>query len=549
MFNICSYQQRISVVLCLCFIYYQCFSFDESYKLGQSRFAHDATPHINYLSVYMVSIYEQSKLTIDYYYSQQPTSIYDINAFISLLISSLFIIEILFYCRWKYLMHFIHSNVSMFDCKPTLSDSRRRHLLKMTAKYAELDKGMSHYASELFLGAKLEDIHRDNAIEYLEWSFFSQHDADPTAKSHRQWRTVLNYVERVTGHTFKKGYNPNLSFMQNTSDDRPLSGSTTFRPFVFYLVVLLLQYITDLVFIYVLRFEYRFISGLKVWYRIQSTHTSKPICIVHGLTVAHYIVYIPMIYKICRKSTQNDVICIEIPWTVMSLWHFIPKRMWNWFSDTPSPSYIDSRSPATKQDFVHILQHMEDLILDKSSHTQVLYERTDRNALKLKWTLIGHSYGSFIVSGIYDYIKGGHTRCIDKEINLPRMILLDPVTLCLTKATTVSFLCEKAHDWPTYLLQQIAPRELMIACTLRKYFHWYEYNIFPEDLINAQVEHVVVTATSDTLIPNKLITKGIELVNEKHKGYSSINHISFEGMMHAVWLASPSMVQRVIDVV
>eukprot|EP01083_Nonionella_stella_P317184 1153556_1 len=317
MFNICSYQQRISVVLCLCFIYYQCFSFDESYKLGQSRFAHDATPHINYLSVYMVSIYEQSKLTIDYYYSQQPTSIYDINAFISLLISSLFIIEILFYCRWKYLMHFIHSNVSMFDCKPTLSDSRRRHLLKMTAKYAELDKGMSHYASELFLGAKLEDIHRDNAIEYLEWSFFSQHDADPTAKSHRQWRTVLNYVERVTGHTFKKGYNPNLSFMQNTSDDRPLSGSTTFRPFVFYLVVLLLQYITDLVFIYVLRFEYRFISGLKVWYRIQSTHTSKPICIVHGLTVAHYIVYIPMIYKICRKSTQNDVICIEIPWTVM----------------------------------------------------------------------------------------------------------------------------------------------------------------------------------------------------------------------------------------
>eukprot|EP01083_Nonionella_stella_P128941 390845_1 len=71
-------------------------------------------------------------------------------------------------------------------------------------------------------------------------------------------------------------------------------------------------------------------------------HTHIQTTLHGGLTVDHYMAYIP-IYKICLKSTQNDVICIEIPSTVMPLWHFIMQRVWlfilqrvwNWFSDTP----------------------------------------------------------------------------------------------------------------------------------------------------------------------------------------------------------------------
>eukprot|EP01084_Bolivina_argentea_P032781 60687_1 len=471
-------------------------------------------------------------------------------------LASLLIIELLFYYRLKYLEHYIHSNVSMFDTKPSITNERREHLLKMAAKYATLhDDGMKGWASQWFAQCPFDQIHYDNATELLSWAFMLKHyQSDKQTSSAQEWsrgflRFAMKCIESITEHSFKKGYNPHISFVRNSNDAQALS--TTHRPFIFYFVLLLAQWMTDAVFIYILRFEYKIINGLKVWYKIQSDDKqSKPILLVHGLGV-HYMPYIPFIYKLMQKSTQNDVICIEIPWTVMSIWHFIPKRMWNWFSDTPSPSYIDSRLPATKQDFVHILQHMEDLILNKSSRTQVLYERTDRNALKLKWTLIGHSYGSFIVSGIYDYIKGGHTRCIDKEINLPRLVLMDPVTLCLTQATTVSFVALTAKDWPTYLMQHLASRELMIGCTLTKYFHWFEYAMFPDDLINAQVEHVVATATSDTLIPNKLITKGIEQVNEKRnsKGYQKIHQILFENMHHAVWLLSMSRMQRIVDAI
>eukprot|EP01083_Nonionella_stella_P274699 932591_1 len=110
-------------------------------------------------------------------------------------------------------------------------------------------------------------------------------------------------------------------------------------------------------------------------------HTHIQTTLHGGLTVDHYMAYIP-IYKICLKSTQNDVICIEIPWTVMPLWHFIMQRVWLFIlqrvwngSDTPSQN--------------------EDLILDDKSsranlNTHVLYERTDLNALKFIVIQISH---------------------------------------------------------------------------------------------------------------------------------------------------------------
>merc|ERR1719361_1736636 len=78
----------------------------------------------------------------------------------------------------------------------------------------------------------------------------------------------------------------------------------------------------------------------------------------------------------------------------------------------------------------------------------------------------------------------------------------------------------------------------MIACTLRKYLHWHEVNLFPEDLINEQVEHIVVTAEADTLVPAALIEKGIDAVNlrNKEEGHRSIHHLNLGNLHHAVWL-------------
>ena len=68
--------------------------------------------------------------------------------------------------------------------------------------------------------------------------------------------------------------------------------------------------------------------------------------------------------------------------------------------------------------------------------------------------------------------------------------------------------------------------------------------------MNEQVEHIVVTADCDTLIPHKLIGKGIRGVNGRNeKGIKRIHHISFTNMYHAAWLGWMPCIQRIVDAI
>merc|ERR1711920_585894 len=104
----------------------------------------------------------------------------------------------------------------------------------------------------------------------------------------------------------------------------------------------------------------------------------------------------------CQKSSENDIFCVEIPWTVMSIKHFIPLCIWKIFCDEPCPSYIHSKLPLSIDGFVEILQECEELI---SERTESRNHVSRHCVLEREWTFIGHSYGSFIVSGIYQRIK------------------------------------------------------------------------------------------------------------------------------------------------
>jgi len=445
-----------------------------------------------------------------------------------------------------------------FSTNPSLTNHRREHILKMAAKYATLhEDGIKGWLCQWFKGCDFNELHRENVVQFLKWAFFLDPKCDDDEKQQKWNESFIEFaidrIESLTDHPLRKGLNPNISFVHNTDDAVPLS--TTYRPFLFYLFLWIGQQITDLI-LYSLRFEYRYVNGLRVWYKVQSKNDGKestPIMSVHGLGV-HFMPYIPMIYKLITKSSRNDMVCIEIPWTAMSIWHFIPDSLWRLFSNEPSPSYITSKRPLEISDFIGILQEMERVILDENEFNEFNDSSNGLSALSpltLRWTLIGHSYGSFIVSGIYHEITRDHSRGIPDEVRLPRLVLLDPVTLCLTQPTTVSFLMLDANGWATWMMQHLASKELMIACTLRKYFHWFEVNLYPEDLINEQVEHIVVTAKLDSLVPGQLIRKGIEGVNVKNEqeGHRVIHHLDLGDLHHALWLLSPSCIQRIVDAI
>jgi len=476
---------------------------------------------------------------------------YRYSTILSLILSAVLLMELLFYVRWRYLEQYINTQLTITATNPTMTNHRRQHILRMAAKYAAMS-GLKQWLCLWFGGCPFEDIQRENVVQFLKWAFFLRPQPFDGGKQ-TEWNEqfidfAIKQIESLTDHPFPRGLNPNLRFVHNTDDAVPLS--TTYRPFMFYLCLWIAQWVTDLIFVYWLRFEYRIVHGLRVWFKVQShaeSEASSPILLVHGLGV-HFMPYIPMISKLLSKSSRNDLVCVEIPWTAMSIWHFVPESLWKWCRDGPAPSYITSRLPVEASDFMDILDEMERVILGRPSRARL---QANGHGLALRWTLMGHSYGTFIASSIYHEITRDLTRGIPDEVRLPRLVLMDPVTMCLTQPTTVSFLMLDAADWNTFLMQHLAAKELMIACTLRKYFHWFRVNLYPEDLINEQVEHVVVTAQRDTLIPARLIERGIEAVNCKNKeeGHRRIHHVNLGDMYHAAWLLSPSAIQKIVDAV
>ena len=169
----------------------------------------------------------------------------------------------------------------------------------------------------------------------------------------------------------------------------------------------------------------------------------------HGLGL-HYFPYFNLIHKLIRRTNNNKyhIIFIEMPWIVLSLKHYI------WFN-----SYLNlQKTPNNIDSFINILQTIENNILPNTDIVKI----TSNNLLKLDWTFVGHSYGTFIVSGIYRYLKENN------DINLPRLVLMDPVSLCLSHPVTVGAVCFK-RDMLTEILKLFVMNDIMISVCLNRY--------------------------------------------------------------------------------
>ena len=181
-------------------------------------------------------------------------------------------------------------------------------------EYSKVHKdGVRGWLCQWFKGCDFKDIRRENVAQFMKWVFLLDPRSDDDTKAQRKWsesfvRNSIDRIEGLTNQPLKRGSNPNISFIRNTNDAEPLA--TTYRPFLFYVFLWIGQQITDLLFLYILRFEYRYINGLRVWYKVQNKENmeSTPIMLVHGLGV-HFMPYIPMIYKFSniKKNSKRPL--------------------------------------------------------------------------------------------------------------------------------------------------------------------------------------------------------------------------------------------------
>ena len=440
-----------------------------------------------------------------------------------------------------------------------------------------IEGGIINWLSIWFNGIEFSKIGILNIKEWMNWAIFvdtkdtNKNDGTFRSKFINKYINKLYTVLSLNKISINETYTKDIKFGANTLRDIPL----LYKPLIFYILIEVVQYITLFIFKYIYSFQYTYINGIRVWYHlsdksiknnnsngINNKKKSQPFCMFHGLGI-YYLPYLLFIHKLIRKTNNKkyDIIFIEVPWIILSLKHYIP------FINT----YLNmNKIPKTINDFISILNTIEIKILSKYYDTDI-QKHSKYNGLKYKWTLYGHSYGTFIISGIYRYLKQYYNV---ENSKLPRLILTDPVSLCLSHPITVNAVCFK-RDIITEILKWIVMNDMMISVCLNRYFHWFEYCIYPHELIikrndnincinngivnrvnnsnngnnnnnrNKQLnKHVIILSKYDSLVPVKLINNSINILNLN----KSINYTILNGH-HATWLVNSKQIDTVLNMI
>eukprot|EP01084_Bolivina_argentea_P201584 344558_1 len=451
------------------------------------------------------------------------------------LIALIVLAEFIFYIRCKYMIYYVNKYIPVSIVQPPFNKNRIETILKWAKTYSEysttsrVDKLIHIFGGE----CELNDLKRDNIRNLSRWGYFVKYDEETKATlttKEIEWRdnfieqTITN-LEKDINYTFEKGYNPNIKPMSNTVPGQPIK--SFYHPFLMYFYIWLFpKQFANFVFTYYLKFNHKYIKGLKVWYKLNKSMNIKdmePILMFGGVSAANPMQCISFMDELMKRYKGNkNLFVIEVPWSEISIIHFIPYK-----------GYVINNLPLSSEEMTNILFELEYMILNKSY-----------NKLQLQWSCVGESYGTLMCSVIYQRIK-------DKELGIiPRLILVDAPTLCMTdpKAGRLGGVVEK--DWRKYLFQICVAQEMMISVLMSRYSHWFEYCLYPHDFINdgCNKSHIIVSGTKDHLIPFETIKMGVEEANKlKNENEKEIKHVIMEGVPHGVWLVHKKYQNDVID--
>lgn len=323
---------------------------------------------------------------------------------------------------------------------------------------------LEEYLCMWFLGAELEDIHRDNLKEWLLWAFFEQREDgamnrnEPQLTEH-EIRGYIARMEQRLGYKFKDGRGKAES-LRLTFD--PIE--TTYRSFLWYFVVFLIDQTTHMImrwhgFDFYGRPQHDSMAAtlpprpqdflakrrskapnLSYWHRPHTSKTRRPVVFFHGIGVGLWP-YTRFLAKITalKDGIQDDnigVIAIEI---------------------LPISSRLTS-TPLSKTEFLHQMTR----ILD--SHDWSTF------------AVASHSYGSVMISQML--------RCTELQRRITSAILIDPVTIMLhLPSVAYNFTRrrpKKANEWQ---LWYYASTDLGVAHCLGRHFFWRENIIWKEELL------------------------------------------------------------------
>ncbi|KAF4437895.1 alpha beta hydrolase fold family [Fusarium acutatum] len=373
-----------------------------------------------------------------------------------------------------------------------------------------------------FLDADPKEIRRENVKEFMLWAFFERGDGsglvDDEEAVEEEVEHYLSLFEQRLGRKFEEGRG-NVKSLRLTIDGI----TTTYRSFVWYIIVFFLDQATHLAFRWhgfdfhrrprssALRVfpprPQELLPGpkspstrLSYWHRPHTAEDKLPVVFFHGIGIGlwTYVRFLAGLPKTGDGNGSVGVIALEI----------LP------ISFRLTPAILD------KTEF---LAHMTSILEHHCWH---------------KFALVSHSYGSVLTTHMLHEPSFQH--------RVPSVVLIDPVTIMLhLPDVAYNFTRRKprrANEWQLWYFASTDPG---VALCLGRHFFWRENILWKEDLLGTQSDglharHVAVTLSCrDLIVDTTAVAEylGVDLgtgrngmVAESHNG---VEVVMFPKLDHA----------------
>ncbi|KAJ3011558.1 hypothetical protein HKX48_006774 [Thoreauomyces humboldtii] len=359
-----------------------------------------------------------------------------------------------------------------------------------------------------FLGAPFSSVLRDNMRSWVAWAFMDQDLALLDEKESAEVDGLLAVLENRMGYVFPPGHDPEVKCIRLTLD--PVVAAH--RPALYYAFTRAVDFGSKTA-LRAMGFVRRELDPLDCsgagtaayFYRPAQLPTPRgalPIVFVHGIGVG-FAVYLPLLASLPRNV---PIYLLEWPHVAMQVRDDVP-------------SVADTRS---------LLVGM----LAKDKHP--------------KATFIGHSLGSVAVAWLLN--SPAHRSRVGS------VVLLDPVTFLLCDPTTAyNFLYRPPTEPLQLLMNYFVSRELYIAHSLSRHFHWSHNILFAEDLptvAHQGLKNYVVLSETDLIVPSPRVRQYLEVRNyENSDPRNTANIVYHEGRNHGEMLFRPKLLSHTVDLI
>ncbi|KAK6504140.1 hypothetical protein TWF506_002348 [Arthrobotrys conoides] len=312
------------------------------------------------------------------------------------------------------------------------------------------------YLQRWFLGAKVEDIKRDNLKEFLRWSLFnasgSWSEEPDGVEQEEEIEEYVTMVEEKMQRKFEDGRGKAECYRLTIDQVR-----MKHRPLAWYIILTAIDTLTSLrlsssgytyysrpLSTFLTTFPFRFSTlltfhktpspTLPYWYRPHTSKTTLPILYIHGIGIGLHP-YVPTLQLLSTTLPTTGIIVLEI-------------------------DPISGRICSPMQKKSEMLESINTIL----THHDIQ-----------NFVLASNSYGTVVSTHIL------HDPQLSTKIN--SMVLIDPVTILLhLPDVAYNFLRRKPIRANEHMLHYFASTDQMVAHTLCRRFFWAENILWLDDL-------------------------------------------------------------------